>query len=140
MRLCGPQAHFRLELLSVPRDPGEWCRVRVEVGTPRDSWAAADTCLRRFEAEHLADWLEAIGRGTTTEGECSFTEPELAFRALNGERKRLRVSLAWKLRPKWAPMDRVEDFHVEFPVTDEVLHTAAESLRAQLKARTRGKK
>jgi hypothetical protein len=90
--------------------------------------------------DELADWLEAIGRGTTTGGECQFAEPELAFQVPEGDGNRLRVNLSWNFRPKWVPVDRVEDFYVEFPVTEQVLQTAAQSLRAQVKARGKGKK
>jgi hypothetical protein len=140
MQLRGPQTRFELELLRVPRDSAEWCGVHIKVETPHGRWAANDNCLQGFEVERLADWLDAIGRGTTTERECWFTEPELGFQVLDSDSKRLRVNLSWKFRPKWAPMDRVEDFHVEFPITGQVLQTAAEALRAQLKARARGKK
>ncbi|MCI0458458.1 MAG: hypothetical protein L0Z62_15950 [Gemmataceae bacterium] len=86
----------------------------------------------------LADWLE--GSGLEEPPGLDFLEPELRFGFPDGDRSKLRIYFDWGLRPKWAPVERVAEFFIEFPVTEKVLQQAAESLRAQLKRNTRGKR
>jgi hypothetical protein len=88
----------------------------------------------------LADWLEGSGHHGEGHPRLEFLEPELQFEFPEGDRSKLRVYFEWGLRPRWAPFERVEEFFLEFPVTETVLQQAAASLRAQLERNTKGKR
>jgi hypothetical protein len=133
---------FELRILGYqfPRQADEfwdanWLTTEIRVTHAEGGWSATDPMLLTHEAIALAEWFEALAEGASPSGERTFTEPNIAFKLINGESgPTLRVYFEVEARPSWAPTRRAgsEDLWVEFPLSEIDLASAAESLRQQL--------
>ena len=143
MKLRGTDGtQFELEVVGyefpeIDPDPHEvdanWLNIRLSVRGPDLSWAEITPCLDTWEVADLAQWFEAIAAGNAVDCDALFTEPTVRFALLEDDPKKLRVYF-W---PGWAPSDGAstedEDVFIDCHASAEALHTAAASLRAQLK-------
>jgi hypothetical protein len=93
--------------------------------------------LLTWELAGLAEWLGRVAGGGPVGAEEVFMDPELWFRVLDGEPRRLRVYFEYNFRPAWSPYhgpDEEEELWIEFEVEPEELRRAADSLRADSRA------
>lgn len=106
-----------------------WLIIKGQVRLGGEEWTFHDPCLTTFEAERLADWLEAVASGAPDDRYCDFVEPNLQFDLV--EESSLRISFALESVPTWAKLaDRTLGFNV---CIGPALVEAAKALRAQLK-------
>ena len=143
MRLVSAEGHsLELRVLGYlyPREAraeydSNWLNIEARVAHPRGNWSFQDPCLLTYEVAHLADWLEAVACGRSTDAEASFTEPNLRFEHVPSLANGLRVYFELESRPPWASSRVVDeaDCFIEFPVSELDLRRAAASLREQTK-------
>ncbi len=153
MRLTTPDSSFYLTILGYqhPDAAGEpydanWLSIHVEASGPEGAWTGTDPCLLTYEAARLADWLEAVGRGTESTRAISFLEPVLLFRLVeplpdHPHGSTLRVHFGNLINPTWQKLNPAQDpggppgndLYLDFPLTDADLIAAAQELRQQLK-------
>ena len=94
-------------------------------------WEFVDPCLTTFEAQRLANWLEATAQFENTSRHCDFVEPNLQIS--RRQQKFVRISFALESQPPWADGEDDWDKHgFEVPVGPELL-VAAKQLREQLR-------
>lgn len=141
MILCSKDgASFGLSLEAVPLIerpiPGtnkwdSWLNINISVRCPQGRWQVTDECLLLHEAEELAEWLEAIAHGQSTENEISFTEPSLRllFAENTSTNLLIRVSFMSELRPTWF---RGKVFELDFQVTLEDLTLQSQRLKEEV--------
>lgn len=141
MRLLGADgASFELSLLGWQHPRGapneidaNRLQVRLSLATDDGAWSEIAPCLVVWEAERLADWLDALAAHRATDIEQHFLEPDLRFRILPaaGVARVLRIGIDLRARrPAGAGAPLGE---VSFPVADDALVSAARVLRAQLR-------
>ncbi|MBI3351265.1 MAG: hypothetical protein HY036_01660 [Nitrospirae bacterium] len=112
-----------------------WLQIEGKVTHPKDSWTFTDPCLLTYEVAELAKWLESLAENRALSRTLRFIEPNLSFEFRENPFPRtLRIYLDLEARPRWARGEKAnaEDIWVEFPVSDDVLRQAADSLRRQL--------
>jgi hypothetical protein len=138
----GSSFHLRISGYQFPeiKDGGldaNWLRIYMTVSVPQGSWSVTDPFLTTDEIEALADWLDAVAAHPQTENQIGFIEPNLSFEVIQPTEGTscLRISFAIECLPPWADRSAYEanDEYVDFSLSDIELHSAAESLRSQLK-------
>jgi hypothetical protein len=139
MRLLGSDgALFELSLLGWQHPRGadneidaNRLKVRLALATERGSWNEIAPCLVAWEAQRLAEWLEALAAHRATDAEQEFLEPDLRFRILPAAGiarvLRIRIDLSARRPPGVAaPVGEIS-----FAVGDEEMAAAARAMRAQ---------
>lgn len=125
-----------------PQDwDANWLIIQGEVELPdgrRSSFV--DPCLTTWEADDLGAWLRRVSRGEALTAPdrgpaVEFLEPNLGFRAMQGEdgRIELRVYLSLEAEPPWV-MEGAPGVHrnyVTMDLTREQLADAAEAWLAE---------
>jgi hypothetical protein len=111
-----------------------WLVVTGKVTHSRGSWQFTNPCLLTFEAEQLATWMDRVAHAKLPSDTCDFMEPNLEFRALNIDRRILRVYFDLGARPSWAARGYVgtQDLWVEFPIEELDLKLAAREWHTEL--------
>lgn len=131
LRIVGYQyPHLETELYD-----SNWLQIEGKVTHPKGSWPFTDPCLLTYEVGELANWLDALAENRPSARNLGFTEPNLSFEFRETPfPKTLRIYLDMEAWPRWARGKAVEseDIWVEFPVSEEILRQAADSLRRQL--------
>ncbi len=141
MRLLGSDgAIFELSLLGWQHPRGaaneidaNRLTVRIALSADDGSWAQIVPCLVSWEAERLADWLDALAAHRATDAEQRFLEPDLRFRIVpaSGIARVLRIGI--DLRGRRPPGDAAPVGEIAFSLCDEEIAEAARSLRAQVR-------
>ena len=105
-------------------------RIRIALSTEEGGWTEITPGLVAWEAERLAEWLEALAAHRATEREQCFLEPDLRFRIApaSGVARVLRIAIDLRARHPGGPAPVGE---VSFALDDDALAAAARSLRAQ---------
>jgi hypothetical protein len=139
MLLRGRRTSLRLSILryqfpqiTTGEYDANWLIIRGHVSLDDRSWTFSDASLTTFEVRQLADWLDSLARGDEVEPQCDFIEPNLQFE--RNSDKTIRVSFALESAPPWAKPDDSWNEHGFEVLIDKHLKTAAEQLRAQLRA------
>ena len=139
MLLRGRRASLRLSILryqfpqiTTGEYDANWLIIRGHASLDDRSWTFSDASLTTFEVRQLADWLDSLARGDEVEPQCDFIEPNLQFE--RNSDKTIRVSFALESAPPWAKPDDSWNEHGFEVLIDKHLKTAAEQLRAQLRA------
>lgn len=139
MRLLGSDGvSFELSLLGWQRPRGATnefdanrLQVRLSLSTAAGSWSEVTPCLVAWEAERLADWLEALAVHRATDTEQRFLEPDLRFRILPaaGLARVLRIAIDFRARRLSGGEGPVGE--ISFSVLDDEIAAAAKAMRAQ---------
>ena len=109
-----------------------WLIIDGSVRLNGKEWQFRDPCLTTFEAEDLADWLEACAQGKAVKPYCAFTEPNLQFDLVDAQD--IRVSFALESAPPWAKQgDDWTKHGFNLPVGPDLVK-AASDLRHQLQS------
>lgn len=106
-------------------------RVRLALASDEGAWKEITPCLVAWEAERLADWLDALAAHRATDAEQRFLEPDLRFRIVpaSGIARVLRIAI--DLRARKSAGERAAVGEIDFALGDEELAAAGRSLRAQ---------
>jgi hypothetical protein len=139
MRLLGSDgALFELSLLGWQHPHGaaneidaNRLKVRLALATNEGAWAEIAPCLVAWEAERLADWLEALAAHRATDVEQQFLEPDLRFRILPAAGIARVLRIAIDLSARRAPGAAAPVGEVAFALGDEEIAAAARAMRAQ---------
>ncbi|NOK33110.1 hypothetical protein HMI49_07875 [Corallococcus exercitus] len=112
-----------------------WLNIEIDAAFSSVEWKAIDPALETFEVASLADWLDALAAGTSTQEALLFIEPNLVFERLAGDgnevRVRVRVRDELGPRPDVHPSSRTE-LSADFALDADALRRASRSLREQL--------
>jgi hypothetical protein len=144
MRLTGPNENA-LELgiggYQFPKKLDEvhdanWPLVDVRAAINGRSWSTRDASLLTWEVKELADWLDSVAAGRTSDSEMSFLEPNLRFevRDTTSSAVTIRAFFDLEVRPPWIDRAATDE---DAPWTDlhcqlDELQSWAEELRGYL--------
>ena len=108
-----------------------WLLIEGVVDLAGRGWRCRDPCLTTFEANRLADWLDACANGTPKDPYCDVIEPNLQFELIDP--KTLRIAFALEVAPPWS--ERGDDWTMHgFELrVGPLLTQAATELRNQLR-------
>ncbi|CAG1000595.1 hypothetical protein MYXO_02981 [Myxococcaceae bacterium] len=140
MRIEGPDgSRFELSLLGWQHPHGasneidaNRLRVRIALATEEGAFAEITPGLVAWEAERLAEWLEALAAHRAAESEQRFLEPDLRFRIspASGVARLLRIGIDLRAR---RPGREAPVGEVCFALDEDALGRAARTLRAQIR-------
>lgn len=107
--------------------------VRLALATDDGTWVEIVPCIVSWEAERLADWLDALASHRATDAEQRFLDPDLRFRIApaSGIARVLRIGI--DLRGRRPPGSAAPVGEIAFALTDEEILAAARGLRTQLR-------
>jgi hypothetical protein len=130
---------FSRDSLPDPQDgfgDGRWTTAMFRAATAEESWEETAPAINLYEFTNLAEWLEAVGRGSPEVSEIELLEPELKFTvSQQGDRSvTLRIAFHLQQRPEVFNVDAMTDEaeYIDVQVSRENVLAAGRELRALL--------
>lgn len=112
-----------------------WLIVEGSLTHQQDVWTFRDPCLLTYEAVELANWIEQIAKGHSSEQSLRFLEPVLWFEYTEDSGNRtLKVHLEAESCPTWARSNvgGIGEFCIEVPSSEESLVEAVGQWRDEI--------